>query len=88
MARRAADKVDVIGIASRDDVKAMRAFVAKHDLGHVRHLADEDGDVWRQLGVNAQPTWLFVDDDGAVERHFGFLDEGALAAKLDALAAR
>ena len=66
----------------------MRAFVKKHDLAHVRHVADEDGGVWRKLGVHGQPTWLFVDDDGTVVRHVGFLDEDGLAAKLDELVAK
>jgi thiol:disulfide interchange protein len=65
----------------------MEDFVARHDMGHVRHIADSDGDVWQQFGVVGQPAWVFIDgESGETERVLGALAPDDLAARLEALA--
>jgi len=74
-------------VASRDDLAAIEAFVARHALGHVPQIADLDGDLWSRFGVVGQPAWVFVDGEtGAVTRHLGFLDAPALTQRLSEMA--
>lgn len=72
----------LIGVASRDSVEAMRAFVAEHGLEDMVNIADPDGEVWTRFGVVGQPSWAFVDGDtGRVTVRFGALgQQGALDA--------
>jgi hypothetical protein len=66
----------------------MEEFVARHELGGVRHIADVAGDVWQQFGVVAQPAWVFVDGEtGKAERVLGAIPEEELKARLESLAA-
>lgn len=65
----------------------MEEFVSRHDLGHVRHIADVEGDVWQQFGVVAQPAWVFIDgESGQPERVLGVIPEGQLEDRLESLA--
>jgi peroxiredoxin len=80
-------KVEIIGVASRDDVPPMEEFVARHEMGDMRHIADVEGAVWQQYGVVAQPAWVFIDgESGRAERVLGALSEADLQARLEALA--
>jgi len=80
-------KVEIIGVASRDEVPAMEEFVSRHELGHVRHIADVEGEVWQQFGVVAQPAWVFIDGaSGQPERVLGAIPEPELVDRLEALA--
>lgn len=71
-----------MGVASRDDLDAITAFVDRHGLQDVVNLADLDGEVWDRFGVFGQPTWAYVEGDtGEVTVQFGGLGrEGVLAA--------
>jgi peroxiredoxin len=75
----------VIGVASRDTVEEMEAFVDRHGLADVVNIADPDGVVWDRFGVFGQPTWAFVDGEtGEVTVRFGGLgQQGVLAAFAD-----
>lgn len=78
------DEQAVIGIAGRDDIDQMQAFVERHGLTDMVHIADVSGEVWEHFEVFAQPTWAFVDGDtGTVTTRFGALGEQAV---LDAFA--
>lgn len=80
-------KVEIIGVASRDQRPAMQDFVARHGLEDMINIADVDGEVWRQFDVVAQPAWVFIDGDaGTDERVLGALPRADLEARLDALA--
>jgi peroxiredoxin len=72
----------LVGVASRDAVDEMQAFVDRHGLADVVNVADESGEVWDRFGVFGQPTWAFVDGaTGEVTVRFGALgEEGILAA--------
>jgi len=79
-------KVEIIGVASRDQRPAMQDFVARHGLEDMVNIADVDGEVWRQFGVVAQPAWVFLDTDaGTGDRVLGALPRADLEARLDAL---
>ena len=60
MARQYEGKVQLVGVAGRDSVAAMKGFVERHGLDFVPHAADTSGDLWADLGVRHQPTWIFV----------------------------
>ena len=88
MARQYEGKVQLIGVAGRDSVSAMRGFVERHGLGFVPHAADPDGALWAHLGVRAQPTWVFINGgDGESTTEFGELAPDDLRQRFDALLA-
>lgn len=74
--------MEILGVSGRDSIEPMRDFVARHDLGHVVHIADLDGSVWSRFGVGGQPTWVFVSSTGEVERVFGPISDDDLRARL------
>ncbi len=81
--------VTFVSIAGRDDVDAMAAFVDRHDLdGVMPHVADPEGEIWARFDVGGQPTFVFVSDDGDVERVFGAVAESELTAHLERLEQR
>ena len=61
----------MVGVPGGDSQDAYRSFVAKHDLGNMPQVANEDGDLWVQLGVSYQPRWILVRADGSIERGGG-----------------
>jgi thiol-disulfide isomerase/thioredoxin len=80
-------EVEVIGVAGRGEVPEMEGFVSDTDTGALTHLIDEDGAIWSDYGVVAQPAFAFIDDDGTVDVVVGALGEDALTERLSALAA-
>ena len=81
------EDVRVIGVASSGSVEEMRAFVAETETSSLTHVADVPGDVWRQFEVVAQPTFVFIDDDGRTQTFAGALSEEALIDAMAQLAA-
>lgn len=79
--------VRVIGVASSGSLEEMQAFVADTETSALTHVADVSGDVWRQFEVVAQPTFVFVDDDGRTQTFAGALSEAALVDAMAQLAA-
>lgn len=77
--------VEIIGVASRDQVPAMQDFVARHDLQDMITVADVEGEVWQRFGIVAQPAWVFVGESGRRERVLGALDTAGLRRRLDGL---
>jgi thiol-disulfide isomerase/thioredoxin len=59
--------VTFIGVASRDELPAMKAFVSETGVGGFQHLADVDGEIWARFGVTAQPAMAFISSDGQVK---------------------
>lgn len=79
-------KIDIIGVASRDEVPAMEDFVARHGLSGMVNIADVDGQIWEQFGVVAQPAWVFLDAEaGTGERVLGAIPTPDLETRLEAL---
>ncbi len=80
------DKIDIIGVASRDERPAMEEFVARHGLEDMVNIADVEGAVWQRFGVVGQPAWVFLDAaTGDGERVLGAIPRADLEARLDAL---
>lgn len=80
-------KIDIIGVASRDERPAMQEFVARHGLEDMVNIADVDGEVWQRFGVVGQPAWVFLDADaGSGERVLGAIPQPDLEARLQELA--
>jgi hypothetical protein len=64
----------------------MADFVERHDLHHVRHIADESGEVWARFGIVGQPAWIFIDGATGEQRSaIGALGRGGLEAGIDDL---
>lgn len=61
----------IVGIPGGDDQDSYRNFVAKHGLEDIPQAANEDGELWPQLGVSYQPRWVLVRADGSIERGGG-----------------
>ena len=61
---RFGDRVTFVGVPGRDSDAAHQGFVDEHDLDDLTHVVDEDGSLWARFGINYQPAWVFVDEDG------------------------
>jgi thiol-disulfide isomerase/thioredoxin len=78
--------VQLVGVASSGSLEQMQAFVTDTGTESITHVADVQGDVWRQFGVVAQPTFVFVDDDGRTQTFAGALGHAALLDAMKQLA--
>ena len=79
-------RIDVIGVASRDQQSAMEAFVARHGLEDMVTIADVDGEVWQRFGVVGQPAWVFLDaETNTGERVLGALPRAEVERRLEQL---
>jgi thiol-disulfide isomerase/thioredoxin len=75
-------RVNVVSVGGLGDARDIRDFAAQV-TGPI-HLVDEEGEVWRHLGVTAQSTYLVLDADGGVVAQ-GYLDDHVLADTVDEL---
>lgn len=60
-----ADKLVVISFSADNDEQAWRSFIAAHNMDWAQYW-DHDGEIRKQFGVNAFPTYLVIDPDGFV----------------------
>ncbi|HBU03766.1 MAG TPA: hypothetical protein DEA70_04695 [Acidimicrobiaceae bacterium] len=81
------DQARIIGVASRDSIEKMEAFVADTGVDTFPHAADIDGDVWEFFGISSQPAFVFINDDGTFDTHLGSLNEDILAERVEQLLA-
>ena len=77
----------IIGVASRDSIEQMEAFVADTGVDTFPHAADVDGDVWEFYGISSQPAFVFINDDGTFDTRLGSLDEDGLTERVEQLLA-
>ncbi len=84
LAKKHGDAVNVVGVGSLDDQKAIAGF-ADQVAPEVVQLADPDGAVWRHFGVTAQSTYVVLDENGEQVAD-GYLDDAELADLVDQLA--
>lgn len=63
-----------MGVAGQGKVSEMEAFVSDFEVGGFQHVADQSGRLWRGFGVNAQPVYVFVNDDGTTFQEVGALE--------------
>ena len=52
----------------------MAVFVDEFGLDGFEHVADINGELWAVFGVAAQPSYVFINDDGQVSRHIGGME--------------
>lgn len=81
---RFGDQVTFVGVPGHDTDDAHREFVEEHGLEDVVQAVDDDGSLWARFGINYQPAWVFVDEDGGAEVVAGGLYDD-LAARIQAL---
>jgi peroxiredoxin/glutaredoxin len=84
VARANAGNVTFVGVAGRGKVPAMQTFVSKHGLGF-ENAVDDDGAIWADFGVAAQPAFAFIDRNGRVTTSLKALNQSQLEAKVKAL---
>ena len=77
----------IIGVASRDSIEQMEAFVADTGVDAFPHAADIDGDVWEFYDIGSQPAFVFINDDGMFNTRLGSLDEDGLTERVEQLLA-
>jgi thiol-disulfide isomerase/thioredoxin len=78
-------EVEIIGVAGRGEVSEMEDFVADTETGSLTHVVDEDGAIWTDYEVLAQPAFAFIAADGSVETHIGALGEDELTERIEQL---
>ncbi len=79
-----------LGIAGRDSVDEMSAFIDRHGVGAFDHIVDPEGSsdsIWARFGIVTQPAWIFVNDDGVSKTLVGPLGEDGLLREVDELLA-
>lgn len=81
-----ADQVDLIGVAGRGEVPAMNEFVVSTGTNGITHVIDDDGSIWSDYGVAAQPAFAFIGADGKVDVHVGALGGREIEKRMQALA--
>ena len=74
-----------IGISGQDDRDEMAVFVAENGVDGFDHVADLNGELWTVFGVTAQPSYVFINDDGTIRRHVGGMSASALTEQLQLL---
>ncbi len=53
------------------------------DVDSFDHAIDQDGSIWAAYGILSQPSFAFLDDDGAVDTHLGPLGVDGLSVRID-----
>ena len=77
-----------VGVASQADRAQMAEFVQDLSVGGFVQLADESGALWQRLGATIRSSFLFVDDDGTVQRTgYGEMTEERLRTTVEAMVA-
>ncbi len=74
-------------MAGRDELEPIGRFIAERGVSGFQHTVDEDGSVWADYGIQSQPAFVFINDDGTVETNQGAMGEAGIAERLDALIA-
>lgn len=77
----------MVGVAGRDDLPAVQAFIDDRAVDGFPHIIDETGEIWAGFDVRSQPAFVFIDDDGTIADGTGSLSEEGIAERLDALIA-
>lgn len=85
-AAKAHEQVTFVGVASREEVGAMRDFVRDYGVDGFTHLDDGDGKLWQRFGITYQPAYAFISTDGTVTVEKQQLSESELADRLTRLA--
>ncbi|CAN5769069.1 hypothetical protein BH24ACT4_BH24ACT4_12590 [soil metagenome] len=76
------DDVAVLGVAGRGEVPEMEDFVSDTGTDGLTHVVDEDGSIWSEYGVAAQPAFAFISADGEVATVVGAIPQAELVHRL------
>jgi hypothetical protein len=60
--------VTFLGIGGQAEADEMAGFIERTGTDGFTQLIDEDGSLWSQFGADIRSSFLFVDDDGSVQR--------------------
>lgn len=63
------DQLEVIGISEDKNESVWHSFLAQHQMNWEQRF-DSGGEMSRQYGVNAFPTFVLTDGNGAVLQRF------------------
>lgn len=63
----------------------MAVFVEDFGMDGFEHVADTSGSLWAAFGVAAQPSYIFINDNGDIRRHIGGLQPDEFEAQLQLL---
>jgi hypothetical protein len=82
------DEVTFLGIGGQADASEMATVVDRTGTGGFTHLVDVDGSLWAQFGADIRSSFLFIGDDGSIQRTgYGEMDEDRLRSIVEDLAA-
>ncbi|GAA0559498.1 protein disulfide oxidoreductase [Paractinoplanes ferrugineus] len=80
------DRIGILGIAGMGENKAMHEFVSDLEVGHVTHLDDQAGTIWKRFRITQQSWYVFLDKQGRVVKT-GYLDDLQLTDEVKTLVA-
>lgn len=87
MQREYGDEVSIVGVAGRDEMPAIVAFVDDLDVGGFPHAVDSGGDLWRAYGITNQPSFVFLNDDGTSVGFLGAMGAAGMSEQIEVLLA-
>ena len=79
--------ITIVGIAGRDELDAIVAFVDDLGVSDFPHAVDSTGEIWRAYGISNQPSFFFINDDGAAEGFVGAMGVEGMSERIDILLA-
>lgn len=74
-----------VGVAGRDGLDPINAFIDDYDVGSFEHIVDESGAIWANFEIVSQPSFIFLDASGESTSHLGALGVDGLSERLDTL---
>lgn len=74
-----------VGVGGQDDMDELASFVNEYGVGEFQQLGDTNARVWRFFKVTSQPTYVFINDNGALSMSSGALDADELSVRLQEL---
>lgn len=74
-----------IGVAGQGLSHEMAQFMYDFEVDGFDHIADKRGQVWAAFGVTAQPSYIFINDDGTIVRSIGGMSAEDLGEEIDKL---
>ncbi len=87
MQREFGEEVTIVGVAGRDEMPAIVAFVEDLGVGEFPHAVDSGGDLWRAYGVTNQPSFVFLNDDGTSVGFQGAMGVTGMSEQIEVLLA-
>jgi len=85
-AREFDGQIQFLGMPGSAGIDQLERFVNRHDLHHIDHAADINGEIWGRFDINYQPWWIFINDDGTVIDNWqGRLSDEEIAERIDLL---